>query len=107
VCSWLGGLFKFIVSRVGVDLFRCFVEAFGGGRTCLVNSCPTEEMCLFWITKGNKSNMIVYILIYKLCFAGQCEYLFLVAQSARNSVIHFGTNRLVKSWHKHIPSHSV
>ena len=61
MCSWLGVLFNFIVSRVGVDLFRCFVEAVGGGRKCLVNSCRTEEMVLFWIMKGKNSNMFVYM----------------------------------------------
>ena len=61
VVGWGCSLY-FIVSRVGVDLFRCFVEAFGGGRTCLVNSCPTGEMFLFWIMKGKNSNMFVYIL---------------------------------------------
>ena len=61
MCSWLGVLFNFIVSRVGVDLFGCFVEAFGGMWTCLVNSCPTEDMFLFWIMKGKNSNFVVYV----------------------------------------------
>ena len=67
VVGW-GGLFNFIVSRVGVDLFRCFVEAFGWGRTCLVNSCPTEEMLLFWIMKGKNSNMFAYIFKISVMF---------------------------------------
>ena len=57
-----------MLSKMFLDLFICFVEAFGGGRTCLVNSCPTEEMFLFWIMKGNNSNMFAYIFKISVMF---------------------------------------